>query len=334
MGMRKKILSGPWRIRNAVVGVVLLLILLEVGLRVIGLGNPVVYSHDPDSGYLPTPNQNLHRFFHLNYVNAFSMRSADISARKPTGVYRVMFIGDSVTYGTTFVDQADIFTSILQRDLPALLHRPVEVLNASAGAWAPGNEEGYLRSHGIYDADLVVFVLNTGDLNQPFNDQSLSLVSGYPEHRPLLAIEEFWVRYIEPRLTRHSTADAGSTVSGASGETIKSAKILQSLERAQKICEARGAKFAILYVPSHGGGWDTAQYADWLKDLHIWAEDQGAPILDAGPDLAVSDWRSMYFDGVHLRPAGDLVVARMIEQNWPAFSRDKNSAQPSPRNRY
>ena len=202
-GGRSRRAKRSWKSRLLLAFVILaiLVVATELILRsVFGLGHPLLYVADAGCGYLPAPNQHLHRFFAHNDINAQSMRSDPIQTSKPADGIRILFVGDSVTYGQTFTDQPKIFTSILGRELPGQLHRPVEILNASAGAWAVGNELGYIRSRGIFSADLVVFVVNTYDMTQAFNDTSLGTDIAYADHNPPCAIAETWTRYIKPRL--------------------------------------------------------------------------------------------------------------------------------------
>ena len=89
-----------------------LLVGAEIGLRwVLGLGYPLLLRPDPMYGYMPAPNQDLHRFFSHIHINAYGMRSEDIEANKPPGTRRILFVGDSVLFGTTLVDQQRIFTN-------------------------------------------------------------------------------------------------------------------------------------------------------------------------------------------------------------------------------
>lgn len=294
-----------------------LLLALELSLRfVVGLGNPVLYQYDPACGYLPAPNQHVRRFFRENDINSFGMRSPEVSPHKSPGTLRILFLGDSVTYGTTYVDQSQIFTSLLARDLPQQLHRRVEVLNASAGAWAPANEAGYLESRGTFDADVVVFVLNTGDLVQPMNRATLLLLNGYPEHRPPFALYELWVRYVAPRILRAgSAADAGSQAA-----TVDVARqtppVLDVLDEARRFAKEHGAEFRIVYTPAHGGEWDSPQYARGFEMLRAWAAREQVPLLDLSADLASRPMTHVYQDSIHLKPVGNQIVADSVEHKW------------------
>lgn len=99
---------------------------------VFGLGHPIVVASDAACDYIEAPNQHTSRFFRMVDINKYGMRSAPFAAQPAPGVLRIMFVGNSVTYGTSRIGQADIFTQILRRELPPIAHRPVEVLNASA----------------------------------------------------------------------------------------------------------------------------------------------------------------------------------------------------------
>lgn len=297
---------------------VLLVLLLaaELGLRWgAGLGNPVLYQADAACGYLPVADQRIKRFGCWNIINHYGQRSEDLPAEKTPGHERILFIGDSVTYGTTHVDQSRIFTAILARQLPTRLGQPVEIMNASTGAWAVGNEVGYLRSRGTFGADAVIFVLNTGDLEQPFNRGELTAVSGYPSHRPWCALSELWVRYVAPRVFgRKPAQDAGSTATA--GASIGVEKVLAELAEAESICQRSGAKMGIVYSPCAGKQWQEAPYPQDLEKLKQWALENGVPLVDLAEAYAEAPVEDVYFDGTHLRPRGNELAAEGIEQEW------------------
>ncbi|HEX5242880.1 MAG TPA: SGNH/GDSL hydrolase family protein [Tepidisphaeraceae bacterium] len=294
----------------------ILLIGAEVVLRtVFGLGHPLLYQSDADCGYFPKPNQHLWRFFCTNDINQFGMRSSPVQSPKPKDEFRVFFLGDSVLFGMTHVDQSKICTTILQRELPGQLHRPVEVLNASAGGWAVPNEVGYLHSRGTFNADLVVFVVNTYDMVQPFNDLIPGTVVEQPIRNPPTAIGELWSRYLKPRLFHVTTADRGSSEPLVPDQKAAVASTLGWLEKARRQCEASGARFAIIYTPVVGSDFrPLPELLPLRKQLGDWAQSANVPLLDMTEEDSKHPGREVFFDIIHLNPLGQQIMARAVEQ--------------------
>ena len=139
-------LRGPARFLTICLLVIAVLLGITEGVLrfVFGLGNPVLIAPDSACEYTLKPNQRVHRFFVNTRTNRYGMRSDDVPPSRDPNRLRIMFLGDSLTYGTSRVDQSQIFTEILHRNLPSVVHKPVDVLNASAGAWAPDNEVSYI----------------------------------------------------------------------------------------------------------------------------------------------------------------------------------------------
>lgn len=140
---------------------------------VLGVGNPVLIAPDPYCEYILKPDQHIFRFFAHIDTNHLGMRSDEVPAKRSPDTLRLMLVGDSIVYGTSRVDQHQIFSEILHHDLPSIVHEPVEVLNTSAGGWAIENELSYIRSRGIFKSDMVLLVLNNGDLTQPRHNCSI-----------------------------------------------------------------------------------------------------------------------------------------------------------------
>ncbi len=237
-----------WLLRVAI-AIALLVVLTEIGLRVIlGLGSPLLYQPDPYCKYFVKPNQNLRRFFAHNRINSEGMRSDEFAMPRPKDRVARFCIGDSVTYGTTSVDQSLIFTTLLTSSLPPIEHRPVEVLNASAGGWAIDNEVNYLLSRGTFDSNVVFLVLNTGDPGQPSAPWQPSL--GSPTERPWTAIGETWFRYAEPRIFgQRLAADAGTVLPSMEEEVTTSLENQKLLQQANAFCQKNNTVFGIIYIP-------------------------------------------------------------------------------------
>ena len=295
------------------------IVTFDLALRcVLGLGNPILYQYSPRAGYVLMPSQTTFRLLAWNRINRWGMRCPDFTLVRPKGTYRVMFLGDSVTYGTTFVDQSKIFTSRLAKILPKIMHRPVQVLNASCGAWATGNEVGYLQARGTYNANLVVLVVNTGDLNQPFNLQPLRPDSPYPNAPPFCAISELWFRYLWPRIQLAAPfRDAGSYVPSA---PEPAPHIESLLGRAKILCERHGAKLAIVFHPFRGTAWGQAPYPNDLRRLVRWCKHRNVPLLNLKAAYAPYPTAKVYYAGVHLKPFGNKLAANAIAADWPQLS--------------
>ncbi|MBD3560821.1 SGNH/GDSL hydrolase family protein, partial [Planktothrix sp. FACHB-1355] len=191
-------IPAKYWIPASVVGI---LITTEVTLRLaLGLGNPVLVQADSDTGYRFQPNQKIFRFGkHIQY-NQYSQRSEPITPEKPAGKLRILMLGDSVLNGGNPTDQSQIITELFEAKLSASGH-PAEVLNASSGSWGIGNQLGYLRKFGTFNADAVILQIGTHDLTQPTsNSEIVGHHPSFPTHPPLLAIQEAWTRYAWPNL--------------------------------------------------------------------------------------------------------------------------------------
>jgi hypothetical protein len=284
---------------------------LELGLRsILGLGHPLLYTAGPEFGYFPRANQRLHRFFVEVDTNQFGMRSDEVSDAKFPGEYRILFVGDSVAFGTTFVDQHDIFVSRIQRSLDRTGKSKFSVMNASAPGWAPSNELGFIESQGIHHADMVVMVYNTKDLDQPFAPFVESPLT--PLRPPSTAIGETWTRYISPRLFKIPLAvDPGSTSSEGPPPPDLVDSVFRTITETRRRVESNGARFVILYtsavlpdVRAHQADWDAA-----LARLKTWSTSESVPMIDMTPAFSAHGPKEIYFDGIHLRPLGDQIVA-------------------------
>ena len=172
-----------------------LAIIAEIGLRLTtGLGNPPLYIADREIGYLLAPNQKLRRFGNTIATNQYSMRSRDIEPLSDRT--RIMLLGDSVVNGSWRTDQSETLDRLLAERLQD--NSAVETLNASANSWGPRNELAYLKRFGLFDADVLVLIINTDDL---FATKPTSLAVGtssYPDRPPALALVELYQLFIAP----------------------------------------------------------------------------------------------------------------------------------------
>lgn len=305
-------------LRAARILLVLLLFLVgtDLALRLIlGLGDPVLVTPDAACGYILQPGQNVKRFFCRTSTNRYGMRSDPVQDTPPAGTLRLLFLGDSITYGTSRVDQSALFTQILQRELPAMVHRPVEVMNASASAWAIDNELSWLRSRGTLHAGRVLLVLNSGDLGQP-RAKIGDVGDDTTLHHPTTALGEIWTRLVAPRLFPGSLkTDAGDVAQNT--PAVISAN-LADLDQFQSLAAAQHAEFAIVYVPFRREIPEPG--AHFLGILRTWTVAHHVPLFDLTSAESPYSVDAITLDhGIHFNVRGNRVVATGIEKQWAAL---------------
>lgn len=90
----------------------ILVLILELFLRIVGLGNPIIYNNYDDN-YFPKANQDVRRYKGSKVIiNNQGMRSSgEWENTKKTE--KILFFGDSVTFGGSYIDNEDLFTEKL-----------------------------------------------------------------------------------------------------------------------------------------------------------------------------------------------------------------------------
>ena len=286
------------------------LLLLEAVLRfALGLGTPVLITPDAACGYVLKPNQNVYRFFAHISTNQWGMRSNEVPATPAAGTLRLMFLGDSITYGTSRIDQRDIFTELVHRQLPDVVHRPVEVLNASAGAWAIGNELSYLRSRGTFGSEMVIEVLNSGDLTERFATIS-DVSSGYFVVSPRSAIGELAGRLLHRESRKQ---DAGDSTIDDSGTIRK--RNLEHLDEMRQLAEQGHTRFVLVYIPFRKEMPVPSETS--RKILANWCASRHVPFLDLTDFEAQYAASQITLEGVHLNKQGNALAAEYLEAHLP-----------------
>ncbi len=175
----------------------------ELGARLgLGLGDPPLSDAYPDLEYAFRPGA-YRRFGNLVHINSHHMRSPEFPEHKTrANEVRVMLMGDSVINGGALTDQADLASELLQARLSADLMRPVVVGNISAGSWGPGNLLAYARRFGLFEADVLVIVVNSEDpRDNPTGQRVVGVDPSFPDRRPWSALAEAVRRYVAPRVT-------------------------------------------------------------------------------------------------------------------------------------
>ncbi|MCC5637239.1 SGNH/GDSL hydrolase family protein [Nostoc sp. CHAB 5844] len=298
------------------------LVAIEISLRLLfGLGNPILSQADPDTGYRFQPNQKVFRFGKKIEYNQYSQRSEQITIQKPKGVLRILMTGDSVLNGGNPTDQQQTITEIFQSKLSASGHR-AEVLNASAGSWGIGNQLGYLNKFGIFQSDAVILEIGTNDLVQPTSTSSpVGRNPAFPTHRPLLAIQEAWIRYAWPSLLgffqKNSLSPDFPPTPSSAEPKHQFQQNMQYLESIVKLCRVKKIPIFVMFIPEVWNLEPTNNPPEYKFELMQKLKSLNVTVIDAQvawSSLPKTTVKTYFRDEVHLNEAGNQAIANLLFQ--------------------
>lgn len=294
-------------------GVVIGAIAIELFLRfAFGLGTPVLSQADSLTGYRFQPNQRVVRFGRTIAYNQYSQRSDAIAIPKPASTLRILMTGDSVLNGGTPIAQNETITALFQAELKKT-RKSVEVLNASAGSWGIGNQLGYLREFGLFDSNALILQIGTHDLIQPTSTSDrVGIDPNYPNHRPLLALQELFARYLLPRIF---PAPPPREIPAVANPETQFRQNMQSLRAIVALARQQNIPVSVLYTPN----WTDilpkpseppfkAEFLKVLTELQIRVFDSQA----AWSKLPPATVKTYFRDSVHLTVIGNRALVQLL----------------------
>lgn len=102
-------------------------------------------------------------------INAKGLRGPDLPYARSPGASRILFLGDSVTFGDRLGDDGDTLPARIGAALSARIGRPVEAINAGVSGYSPWQEARFLKNEGRkYAPDLVVLTFVLNDVTEKF----------------------------------------------------------------------------------------------------------------------------------------------------------------------
>jgi lysophospholipase L1-like esterase len=147
------------------------------------------------------------KFGHQIVTNSAGMRDREHDLTKPSGVYRILVLGDSFMEANQ-VKFEDAFASVLEQRLKEGVRRPVEVINASVSGWGTDDELAYFVREGIrYRPDLILVAMTLhNDVNDNLLEEHHEFRSGRIEQRPvtLMPWDSFAILKVKEWMASHS----------------------------------------------------------------------------------------------------------------------------------
>lgn len=268
-----------------------------------GLGNPVLYQSNPLYGYRPAPSQELTRFSGARIqINNLGLRARRDWDAKRAG--RVLFLGDSVTYGGSYIDTSELFTELAIDGLDGL-----ESGNGGVNGWGVENVHGLIVRSEFLPAKTYVTLFIPHDFYRGVTPQQSV---PYWSRKPSSALEELaqwglyklgqrryrnWIDSATPELMEKIAGFAVGRLSEVdrflkARELTHLAYLSPTLQQSLDI--AARDPYVRAQLKSHG--LEATYLLDRLRKL----------------DLSEAEIRALYKDNVHLTAAGHKVWAQLI----------------------
>jgi len=253
--------------------------------------------------------------------NSLGYRGPEWPAEKEPGAWRVLFLGDSFTYGKG-IEEKGIFASVAGERLGEALNRKVEVLNLSRPGWDTVDEIDALEKTGLrYRPDLVVLVFFLNDAT-------------HLDSNPVIAWRmnrEIWNRdgalnrvsrlydtldYVlrKKRVTEETIRDYRESYMGDAETTGRWERCQKAFERGRDLCAASGAKMAVVIFPMLIRLGPDYPFRDVHEQVRATCERLGLPVLDLLASFEGRDGPSLWISPENSHPGkeGHATAGRAI----------------------
>ena len=319
----------------ALLGLVVPLTLLDCGLRPFVEPKTTVYMADEELGWKLRPGREDEYGGVRVQINTKGLRGPELPFEKPPQTVRILWLGDSVTFGYGIEATDALFPYRVAALLAPRIGRAIESVDAGVGGYSPWQERTWLEREGWrYEPDLVLvgFVLN--DLTEP-----LSLVryggggEGWQLARSARGVLDRWlsasalatairdgvaaVRFGRDVQQGAAAVEAGDVLRLVTQPRAalwqKSWQLAESnLAQIFAAARERDVGVALIVFPYAFQLEAPQRTASPQRRLVAFAQAQGIPVLDLLPLLAAQPGAPLFLDASHLSEEGHAVVADAI----------------------
>ena len=287
--------------------VVILVAVAEYAARLVGLGNPLLYYESPLYGYALNPDQHETR-----------RRGAQVTIRshglrgtrdweEPADLH-LLFLGDSVTYGGSYIDDRETFAEQACVYLAARSSQDALCGNAGVNAYGTDNMQARLAYQPLSNTDAVIATVLPGDATRGMTRLKALPYFSKPPPGPVPALAEA-VAFMVDRLRsslRFQPVAYSDEQEGTKAARLSMQRLLAELGRERD----RGRLVAVVYSPPRR---EMEGQRDALGELvrqSVSASD--IPLIDMRDAIQGKDLDSVYYDAVHLDVAGHQLYGATI----------------------
>jgi hypothetical protein len=293
-------LTGVW-----LVFLLLFLAVAEIGLKKIsGLGRPVLFYQDPAFGYRLLPNQETWRFGGAHFkVNNLGLRApGDWDARIDD---KILFLGDSVTYGGNHISNHELFSARAAQGLPGLRSG-----NAGIPNWGVENVHGLVVLDRFLPASVYVTTFIEDDFYRGLQHGRNKPWIKY--RMPRFALEELaefvWYKYFT------DTQEINRREREAEPADTRVTRAAAKLKEMDELLKSRGYRHLMFISPTRQEALGQRPVDARVKRALAAHRVDAIYLLDRLPAATPEERRAWYQDNDHLTARGHAVWAGLIHE--------------------
>lgn len=280
-------------------------VVAELALKQLtGMGRPVLFYAHPSYGYRMLPNQETWRFGGAHFkINNLGLRARDDWDRGTQN--KVLFLGDSVTYGGNHISNEDLFSETATKDMPGLRSG-----NAGIPNWGVENVHGLVVRGEFLPASVYVTTFIEDDFYRGL--QSGHNMPWIKYVRPYLALQELaefvWYKYFT------NTQEINRRDRESEPAEVRVERAAVKLKEMDEFLKAGGYPHLIFISPTRQ---QVLKQRPLDERVHAQLEKHGVAavyLLDKPRVRAASEQekRSWYQDNDHLTKKGHAVWGELI----------------------
>ena len=273
-----------------------------------GLGNPVIYNSSPIYGYKPLPNKEYTRFGRAKIMfNNLGLRAnKDWNKEKND---KVLFLGNSVTYGGSHLDNEELFSRLAVEKLNKTAHLNYTSGNAGVNGWEIENIYGLIRELHFLPATVYITTLLEGDFYR-----GLTRMQGLPffNKKPTFALQELWYFFCYKQ--NNKRYEPWTTFLNEQERIYVLEKAVKKLKEMDTFLKEKGYKHVLFITPSKNQVIEGTNKDTLIYNLLIQYKIIPHYIIDkiAKYNLSLKEKEGLFYDTVHLEKRGHELWATII----------------------
>jgi hypothetical protein len=282
----------------------------ELLLRRAGLGHPILFYTNASYRFAVAPNQHQVRQMGAGVtIDSKGFRAVKDWSSPADG--KLMFIGDSVTWGGTYIDDADTFAAGVCERLDKATGNTFICGNAAANQYGTDNMAARIRYRQVDDETVLIVTLISGDTLRGLRDADGSFFFTAPPPGPFKAVWEAttflaWRLYRAMRPLEAYRPEHDARVAERS---------LENLFAAIRATQRPGRKVLIVLSPLE----QELKGSESPLTAHVRSvlARSGFDFLDLHAAVSAAHAPDFYYDGEHLAVRGhrfyaDQIAARLL----------------------